>query len=274
MNIKTCFPSNIRTSMSDFFTKGHQRTIEAKKTIAVSIFIKGISILISLVLVPLTINYVNPTQYGIWLTLSTIIVWFGFFDIGLGNGLRNRFAELKATGNFEMARIYVSTTYAVLTIIFSIVWILFFMVNLFLDWSKILNAPAQMATELSNLAIIVISFFSLQIIFKTISTVLLADQKPAKSTILDMSGQLIALAVIFILTKTTVGSLLYLGIVFGLIPVVVLIIYSLFSYNNQYRQFSPSLKYIRFSRINDILGLGFKFFDVVVFGVGIHRRGR
>jgi len=89
--------------------------------------------------VPLTINYVNPTRYGIWLTLSSIVAWFSFFDIGLTQGLRNKFAESKATGNDELSQIYVSTTYAILTIVFLFVWITFLFVNNYLDWSKLLN---------------------------------------------------------------------------------------------------------------------------------------
>jgi hypothetical protein len=43
----------------------------------------------------MTINYVNPTQYGIWITLSSIISWFSFFDIGFGYGLSSRFAGIE-----------------------------------------------------------------------------------------------------------------------------------------------------------------------------------
>jgi len=78
----------IREKWSHFFTKGHERSIAAKKNIAYSFIIRGISIAISLALIPLTINYVNPIQYGIWLTLSSILGWFSFFDIGFGNGFR------------------------------------------------------------------------------------------------------------------------------------------------------------------------------------------
>ena len=46
--------------------KGHTRSIRAKKNIIASFFIKGISIAISLILVPLTINYINPFRYGRW----------------------------------------------------------------------------------------------------------------------------------------------------------------------------------------------------------------
>ncbi|MFH6769531.1 oligosaccharide flippase family protein [Gaetbulibacter aquiaggeris] len=248
----------------NFFNKGHQRTLEAKKNIAASFFIKGISIVINLALVPLTINYVNPSQYGIWLTLSSIVAWFSFFDIGFGHGLRNRFAEAKAKGDFEKARIYVSTTYAVLALIFLSVWLLFFMVNFFVDWSIILNAPTELAQELSTLALIVFSFFCLQIVLKTINTIIIADQKPAKAAFFDMLGQLIALVTIFILTKTTKGSLIYLGLGLGSAPIIMLMVSSLIFYSKSYKYFAPSLKYVKFSHAKDIMKLGFNFFFIQI----------
>ncbi|MCF8274250.1 MAG: polysaccharide biosynthesis protein [Flavobacteriaceae bacterium] len=248
--------------ISNFFTKGHERTLLAKKNIAASFGIKAISIAINLALVPLTINYVNPTQYGIWLTLSSIVAWFSFFDIGFGHGLRNRFAEAKANGDFEKARIYVSTTYAVLTLIFLGVWLLFFVVNFFVDWSKILNAPQELAQELSTLALIVFSFFCLQIVLKTINTVIIADQKPAKAAFFDMLGQLIALVTIFILTKTTQGSLIYLGLGLGSAPIIMLMVSSFVFYTKPYKYFAPSLKFVQFTYAKDILGLGIKFFVI------------
>ena len=74
--------STLRQQGINFFTKGHKRSLEAKKNIIGSLLIKGCSIAIGLVAVPLTINYINPAQYGIWLTLSSMIAWFSFFDIG------------------------------------------------------------------------------------------------------------------------------------------------------------------------------------------------
>ena len=79
-----------------FFTKGHERSIKAKKNIISSFVIQGISIGISLIMIPITLSYVNASQYGIWLTLSSIVTWFSFFDIGLTQGLRNKFAEARA----------------------------------------------------------------------------------------------------------------------------------------------------------------------------------
>ncbi len=263
--------SDLKIYISNFFTKGNQRTLEAKKNITASFAIKGLSICINLALVPLTIHYVNPTQYGIWLTLSSIIAWFSFFDIGFGNGLRNKLAETKATGNIEKSKIYVSTTYAILFLIFTGVWLLFFGLNVFLDWTKLLNAPPAMADELSKLALIVFSFFCLRIVMETINTVLIADQKPAKAAFFDMLGQLIALLVIFTLTKTTSGSLLNLGLSLGFIPIFVLLISSFWFYRKQYKNISPSYKFVKFSYAKDIMTLGAKFFVIQIAAIVIYQ---
>ena len=45
---------------------GISRSTTVKKNIIVSFLLKGISILISLQVVPLTINYINPTQYMVF----------------------------------------------------------------------------------------------------------------------------------------------------------------------------------------------------------------
>ncbi|MEO6705864.1 MAG: oligosaccharide flippase family protein [Ginsengibacter sp.] len=257
--------------LNNFLNKGQDRSVKAKKNILAAFLIKGGSIIISLMLVPLTIHYVSPDQYGIWITLSSIIGWFGFFDIGFGNGLRNKFAESIAQGEDEKARIYVSTTYAILAIIVSIVLTIFLCVNPFLNWSNILNAPSNMAGELSTLALIVFVFFCLQFVLQLITTVLTADQQPAKASLFNFYGSLFSILVIFILTKTTSGNLIYLGTVLGFTPIAVLLVSSFWFYSRKYKKFAPSLKYVKFSYARDLMTLGIKFFLLQVAGIVLYQ---
>ena len=78
-----------------------KRSYEIQKNIVLSFLFKGISIIVSLVIVPLTLNYLNPTEYGVWLTLSSIMTWINLFDIGLGNGLRNKLTEALTLGDIK-----------------------------------------------------------------------------------------------------------------------------------------------------------------------------
>ena len=259
-NLLSIFP----TPVNNFFTQGDARSIKAKKNIVILSIVKGLSILLSLVMLPLTLHYINPTRYGIWLTLSSIIGWFSFFDIGFGNGLRNKFAESVARGDNEKARIYVSTTYAILTIIISIVLIFFLIINPFLDWSRLLNAPTEMAAELSTLVIIVFVFFCITFILRLLNTVLTANQQPAKASIFDLISHILSLSIIYILTKTTSGNLIYLGTVFSLVPALVLGVSSLWFFSHQYKKFAPSFKYVKFRYARDLMTLGLKFFIIQI----------
>ena len=252
--------NSIRNILIKNFVQGHDRSIRAKKNILASLLIRGFSIAISLILVPLTINYVNASRYGIWLTLSSIVAWLSFFDIGLSQGLRNKFAEAKAKGDDATAQIYVSTTYALLFIIFFILWVLFFVTNNFLNWSAILKVADTLNSEVSTLALIVFTYFCISFVLKIITTILLADQQPAKSSLIDLLGQVISLIFIFVLVKTTEGSLLKLGIALCVSPLIVLISANLFFFNGIYRKYKPQISKVKFEYARDLFSLGLIFF--------------
>ncbi|KAB6255587.1 hypothetical protein GA379_26940, partial [Bacteroides xylanisolvens] len=61
----------IKNRINDYLNRGDERNIIAKKNIIASFVIKMVGIVISLIMVPMTINYVSPTQYGLWLTISS-----------------------------------------------------------------------------------------------------------------------------------------------------------------------------------------------------------
>jgi O-antigen/teichoic acid export membrane protein len=163
--------SKVPVLFKSFFTKGDARTLVVKKNVAFSFLFKGGSILISLILVPLTINYITPLHYGIWLTLSSLIGWFGFFDVGLGNGLKNKLSEAISRGDHFLAKSYVSTTYAVMSIIGASLLTIFILLNFFIDWAKILNAPESMSHELGLVAFVFFFIFSIQFVIQLINVV-------------------------------------------------------------------------------------------------------
>jgi O-antigen/teichoic acid export membrane protein len=248
----------------NFFTKGNPRSINTKKNIAFSFVTKALSIGASLLLVPLTIHYVNPVQYGIWLTLSSIITWFSFFDIGFGNGLRNKFAESVALGKYKLARTYVSTTYAILGIISISATSIFFFLNNYINWSKVLNAPIALNKELGLLALIVFTFFCVQFVLQLITVILTADQQPAKASLFNLLGSVLSLLLIFILTKTTKGSLIYLGLSLSAMPMLVLVLSTIWFYTHEYKRYAPSFKYVKFKYSKNLLNLGGKFFIIQI----------
>ncbi len=258
------FIKSLYYSLYEIIFDKHERSARARNNIAISLVVRLLGIVVSFLLVPLTISYINPTRYGIWLTLSSIVSWFSFFDIGFGNGLRNKFAEAVALGKHDLARIYVSTTYIILFIIILAVLVIFFVISPLLNWAVILNTEPNMSEELRLLAMVVFIFFCVQLVLQLLNTVVTANQQPAKGSIISFVGNLVSLLIIFVLTKTTSGNLVYLGTAMAVSPVIVLLISSFFLYCKSYRRYAPSLKYVKFSYAKDLLSLGLKFFIIQV----------
>ena len=257
--------SSLKDKVHAYFTSGHTRSLAIKKNIIGSLFLKCISILVSLQVVPLTIDYINPTRYGIWLTLSSIIAWLSYFDLGFAHGFRNRFAEAKANNDLKLAKEYVSTTYAVLFLLFSIIFIIAIVINQYLDWGNILNIDQSYNEELKLVFGILACFFCMNIIASVFTTMLTADQKPALNSLIQTSGQVLAFICIYILTKTTSGNLIYLAFAFSGIPCFLLIIVSIIVFSGKkYKDVAPSFNCIRFALTRKILGLGGQFFIIMI----------
>ena len=244
--------------------KGHSRTVKAKKNISASFLIKGLNILINFAFVPLTLSYIDETRYGIWFTVSSVIGWFYFLDVGLGNGLRNKLAEALARGETELARRYISTAYAALLGIIAVIYVLFVMLFGYLDWTVIFNAPRELNHEIGRLIFIVFSFFCLRFVLNLITVILTAMQNPAFKDAFNLAGSLLAFIIVFILTKTTQGSLVLLGAALTFSPVFVLTLGTLILFFSKYKIYRPAPRLVRLAYVRDLLNIGVQFFVIQI----------
>ena len=228
-----------------------------------------VSVLINFLLVPLTLNYLNPTRYGIWLTLTSVINWVNVLDIGLGTGLRNKFAEALATNDEGLARSYVSTTYAFISIIAVLSMAIFWCITPFLHWASILNTSPDLENELASLAAVLFIFFCLKLIFGLIGTILIADQRPAMNTFLEIITNVLSLIIVFVLTKTSSGSLFWLGFAISSATVIVPVIANFWFFQGAYKKYLPSLEHVKTEYAKELVSLGLKFFLLQMAGVVI-----
>jgi O-antigen/teichoic acid export membrane protein len=252
------------TKIKSRFLGEHARTTKANKNIIYSFLIKGLSIGCQFAMVPLTLHYLDKERYGIWLTMASIVSWFSFFDIGIGNGLRNKLSEALAKGDTRMAKIYVSTSYAFVGAIFLTLMLLFWIVNRFIYWPHVINTQPGLAAELSKMMLVVFSFFCLQFILNLIGNILFAHQESALTGLINPLGNLLSLTIIFILTLTTPGSLFWVSVVFSASPVLVLLIFNALFLGWKYRDIAPGFRYIQFRHSKDLFGIGLQFFVIQI----------
>jgi O-antigen/teichoic acid export membrane protein len=243
-----------------FVFAGNTRDSKYQRNTLIIIMCQAGSIISSLLLVPLTLDYLGVKEYGVWMTLTTIISWFVFFDIGLGHGLRNKYAEAKARENFSDVKKYVSTAFFSLSFISLMIFLIFSVFSFLANWSMILNAPENLAHDLKILALFVGGFFCLRFIVNIVTILLTADQEPSLSNIIGLLGQVLSLGMVFLITKITDPSILYIGIALSASQLFPLIVAFVFFFLTRYRAITPSLKYFSKSHIRSIFSLGSRFF--------------
>lgn len=237
-----------------------ERTKNTMIHIFFSLFLKALNIAINFLLVPLTIGFVGLEQYGIWLAISSIFTWFSLFDLGLGHGLRNKLCESLANENIKLSKIYVSTTYALVSFISVVVFIVFLFVNVFVDWSIILNVSNEFSNDLRFLFIILLSFFSLQLVLRLITTILFANQKPSIPPLIYLTGNIISLILLFIVKETANGDLITISLIMGVPLFLVTLLSNFFFFQKKYFNIKPSINFIKKKYFTKIGKLGVNFF--------------
>lgn len=262
MNLKTLY-----NYFLTFITKGSQRSVKAKKNIIASFGIKGVSVLIGLIKVPVILLYLDVEKYGVWLTIASIVDWVQYFDLGMGHGLRNKFAEALANRDKDRARKLVSTAYFYITLIFLGISVLLIPMVYVLNWQNILNTTLVPENELKLSAFIVLLMFVFRFIFYQISIILKADQRPALSDVFLPIASIITLGWVLILNKISDNSLLFACMAISIPPVIVLLFANLWFFNKNYRYYKPSLKFVERKMFKDIFSLGVKFFIVQLAGL-------
>lgn len=247
--------------------RGDQRTVKAKKNIIASIFLKGFDGIIYLLLVPVTLGYLNQYEYGIWLTLSSILMWINSFDIGLGNGMRNKLATALAKEDFELGRSYVSTTFFMLVLLMGGLIMIGSIINPFINWYGILNTDESVVPRLNQIVYIAFFIFCINFIFKFIGNVYLALQLPSVNNLLVVSGNGLALLSVFILTKTTSGCLLYVAMAYSFSPLTIYLLAYPVTFKFRYPNLAPSLRYFKGKYLKDLFNIGIQFFILQISGI-------
>jgi len=249
-------------ALKNFFIKGHLRTIKAKKNILLAVIYRAIGLVIGFLYFPISLSYLDPIKFGIFLTMASMIDWFIELDVGIGNGLRNRLGEAIADGNEEKARGYVSTAYFAVGGIFSSAAIVFVVVSFFAPWSDWLKADPDLNGEIAILAMLMFGAMAIRFVSSLVYEVFYALQRTAIVYLFNTVGKVVFLLIIISLYYFTDESLLLFGVArtftFALIPLAV----GIYFFRQELKRFRPSYKMVKKEYFKSLFNLGFQFFII------------
>lgn len=252
---------NIKGEIRKKYSSADARSKKMYKNTAAMIGIRGISMILTLISAPIMLHHVDRADYGVLLTLTSIVGWVGYMDIGLGNGLRNKLPEFIANNDFNSAKKIVSSCYATLAIYVALIITVFLIISPFVDWLEVLNSPTSDAKEIRELTNVVFIAFCIQFLLGLLNSILFAYQMPAFQSLFTFVGQALALiALIIQVFVFNITSVLQIGAVNSIIPPLVLFCGSIGLFRTKLRKIAPSLKYIDLKSVSGILALGMKFF--------------
>lgn len=236
-----------------------------KNSIASNMIVSGIckpaSMIISYIYVPVALNYLGIEKYGVWSIILTILSWISYFDIGMGNGLRNRLTE-SLNRKDGYSRILVSSTYAFTAMIMSIVSVVFAVGISFLDWNRILGVENQ----IKNLEMVIrisVIFVTINFVLSICKNVLYALQKAADVSCMELMIQVLNMGGILFAKRYFESNLFIMAIIYGGSMIIVNLITSISVYLKNI-EVRPGYRYININAGKNLMNLGVQFFVIQV----------
>lgn len=238
-----------------------------KKNVATSLLIKAWSAIIVFLMVPITLNCLGEYKNGVWLTISSILLWIDNMDIGLGNGMRNKLAAYLAHDDRQKARILVSSTYAMLAVIIVPAMLVFVCLIAVSDNYMLLNIDSSLVSDLNQILTTAIILASTTFIFKLTGNLYMGLQLPAVNNLLIASGQTLALAGTYLLYISGSHSLLHIAVVNLASPLLIYLLAYPYTFYHKYPYLRPSVSLVSFEEARNVIGIGLQFFIIQIAGV-------
>lgn len=249
-----------------------------------SLIIKVAALLIGLLLYPLYVKYFgNKTEIaasngelttfgtvglGAWLVILQILSWILTFDIGIGNGLKNKVVEAVNQNRRHDLKKYISCSYISNLIIIS----LLLLVGLPLLFSIDFNSALKISTTVISPKILKTAFalafvsICLEFFFKIVLNIYQALQMQVVASITPLISTLLLLAYVSIVRIEDVNSALLSISAYYIFSVnFPLIILTIILFSKRFRDCIPSIKEWSFSYAKSIISLGGVYFLIQIF---------
>ena len=196
---------------------------------------------------------------SIWSTILSVINWINYFDVGIGQGLRNSLARYIASSDEKKARQSVSTGYVVLSCISSVIFIISVVLILATNINAIFNTSINIRSTL------IISFFGICVnfILGLSKSQLYATQQAEKVGLMTITTQVINLLGLLALSIFTKKSLIGVATVIALSGIIVNVVFSE-SIWKRYPYLRPRIIEYRHCELKVICDVGIKFFFIQI----------
>jgi O-antigen/teichoic acid export membrane protein len=252
--------------------RGHERYRRAGLTASTSYIAKGLTILTGFISVPLTVRYLGAERYGVWLTISSLLLWVALTDFGLaGNALVNVVSEAVGNDDRASARHYAASAFWALAIIALVIGVAFAAAFRFIPWRTVFRVSDAISTrELEAACALVLTLFAINVPLSLLRSIYNAHQDGYVANIWAIAYGVVSLLSLIVVTRLH-GGLPQLVVALSGVPILVLLANAYYAFGRRYPWLQPAPSAVRWSCVRRLLGLGSKYMIMQLAGLGIYQ---
>lgn len=231
---------------------------------------RGLSMLISLISLPLSLSILDKDRYGVWLTVGSLLAWLGLADIGLGNSIITPLTSAVAAGDRKLQREIVSTPFFAIAGICCLLAAVMAVAVPMVSWQAVLGAPATVSEgELRSVVSLATAMFVISLPLGMADRVLAGLQESHKATIWSILTNVISCATLAAVAHFGGGIT---GLILATSGVGVLLRVALWAQLVSDRAWLlPQVSAMSRSRARATLRTGLSFLLVQVIGIAVYQ---
>jgi len=248
--------------------RGRERLRRITWTAVATLCLRGTALLSTFLCVPLTLHYLGPDRYGVWVAISSVVMLLSFADCGVGYGLMNRVARGIGTNDGQLIKKSVSSTFFLLLLLMSVLLLGLTAFYRVIPWQPLFHTKTFLDGTMAGRAVaVIVAGFLIALPFTTVQRVQFAFQEGFQSQMWQVVGVLLSLAatVVVILDK---GDLWALALASTAGPLMAVLLNWLAQFYYARRWLRPRYAFLDFSLARRIIADG-GFFVVLQAGATV-----
>jgi len=230
------------------------------KNVSLGVFYKILNMAIVFTTIPLLLNYLEKEQYGIWVTIFSLVNIVFFVDAGIGNGLKTKLSEALSLKNFKLAKSYISTAYISIFLISVLVLCIgvagIFLINL----QELFNTTIA-ENELKTVLLVTLFLVTTSFVLNLYKSFYYANQQALKVEFAMLIYQVTVLISTTILLHYFPRKLLFVALFYGSLNILVGLAFT-FLFFKKNKKIQPSIATFSKEKVKDLMSLSLAFFGI------------
>jgi O-antigen/teichoic acid export membrane protein len=186
--------------------------------------------------VSLTVPYLGAERFGVWMTIASFVGMLSFMDLGVGNALTNKVAQVAAKGSAEDLCGTISGGLGLLLLLGFTMSIVLMGLVCVLPWDVLIKVDnIKLYDEINDAMLIFSALFGLNIFTNGIQRIFAGLQRSFEAHMVSALGSIAVLFSLWLATRIEAGIPILLLVTFGVQSISTLTLIYLLKKRSQFR---------------------------------------